>query len=144
MKMRQHDLKSFVIIAANTTKCRFSQKLDARFCVRTVIRRANRALAPYNFQPMNCNSCGSSNVIEGTISDSNGGNVSLFVPKEKPLYKKIFGIGTNKILSFACVHCGNLQFMVEFSEKDKQRYVEFEGRQPSLMERINGKLETSE
>ncbi len=94
---------------------------------------------------MNCNSCGSSNVIEGTISDSNsGGSASLFVSKDKPLYKQIFGIGGNKILSFACVHCGNLQSMVEFSEKDKERYIEFEGQQPSLMERINDKSETPE
>jgi predicted nucleic-acid-binding Zn-ribbon protein len=94
---------------------------------------------------MNCNLCGSSNVIEGTIIDSSsgGGNAWLFVSKDKPLYKQIFGIGGNKILSLACVHCGNLQFMVEFSEKDKERYVEFEGRQPSLMERINDESETS-
>ena len=94
---------------------------------------------------MNCNSCGSSNVIEGTILESSsGGNLSLFVPNDKPLYKKIFGIGGNKILSFACVHCGNLQLMVEFSEKDRERYIEFEGRQPSLLERINDESETSE
>ena len=94
---------------------------------------------------MNCNSCGSSNVIEGTIIDKNsGGDSLLFVSKDKPLYKKIFGIGGNKILSFACVHCGNLQLMVEFSEKDKERYIEFEGRQPSLLERINDGSETSE
>ena len=94
---------------------------------------------------MNCNACGSSNVIEGTLLDNNsGGNVSLFVTKDKPLYKKIFGIGGNKVLSYACVHCGNLQLMVEFSEKDKERYIEFEGRQPGLLERINDESETSE
>lgn len=77
--------------------------------------------------------------------DSNdGGNASLFIAKDKPFYKKIFGIGGNKILSFACVHCGNLQMMVEFSEKDKERYIEFEGRQPSLLERINDESETPE
>ena len=84
-------------------------------------------------------------LIEGTIiNSSDGGNRSLFVSNDKPLYKKIFGIGGNKILSFACVHCGNLQLMVEFSEKDKELYVEFEGRQPGLMERINDESETSE
>lgn len=94
---------------------------------------------------MICNSCGSSNVIEGTIiNSSDGGNASLFVPNDKPLYKKIFGFGGSKILSFACVHCGNLQFMVEFSEKDKARYLEFEGRQPALLERINDDSESSE
>lgn len=94
---------------------------------------------------MNCNSCGSSNVIEGTIIDrSSGGDYSLFVSKDKPLYKKIFGIAGNKVQSFACVHCGNLQMMVEFSEKDRERYVEFEGRQPSLLERIKDENETFE
>ncbi len=84
-------------------------------------------------------------MIEGKIIDSSdGGNASLFVTADKPFYKRIFGIGGNKILSFACVHCGNLQLMVEFSEKDKERYIEFEGRQPSLMERINDESETSE
>ncbi len=68
----------------------------------------------------------------------------MFVPNYKPLYKKIFGIGGSKILSYACVHCGNLQLMVEFSEKDKTRYIEFEGQQPSLMERISDEPETSE
>lgn len=91
---------------------------------------------------MNCNSCGSSNVIEGQVINSgDGGSASLFVSKDKPLYKKIFAIGGNKILSFACVHCGNLQFMVEFSEKDKERYIEFEGQQPGLLERINDESE---
>lgn len=93
---------------------------------------------------MNCNSCGSSNVIEGIISDSNGGDASLFISKDKPYFKKIFGMGGNKILSFACVHCGNLQQIVEFDEKDKERYIEFEGRQPTLMERIKDESETSE
>jgi len=94
---------------------------------------------------MNCNSCGSSNVIEGTIvNNSDGGSTSLFVSKDKPLYKKIFGMGGNKILSFACVHCGNLQFIVNFSEKEKKQYLQFEGQQPSLMERIKDESETSE
>lgn len=90
---------------------------------------------------MNCNSCGSTNLIEGTIADNDGGTTANFVPNDKPFYKKIFGFGGNKILSFACVHCGNLQLMVEFSEKDKERYIEFEGKQPSLMERINDQSE---
>lgn len=84
-------------------------------------------------------------MIEGTIiNSSDGGNNSLFVSNDKPLYKKIFGIGGNKILSFACVHCGNLQLMVDFSEKDKERYIKFEGKQPSLLERINDESETFE
>lgn len=123
--------------------CLFNQKLDVPFCAKNVIKQVNRVVVRYDLQIMNCNSCGSSNLIEGTIKESSsGGNVSLFVSKDKPLYKKIFGIGGNKILSFACVHCGNLQQMVEFSEKDKQRYIEFEGQQPSLMERIKDESDT--
>lgn len=91
---------------------------------------------------MNCSACGSSNVIEGKIiNNSDGGSPSLFVSKDKPLYKKLFAIGGNKILSFACVHCGNLQLMVEFSEKDRERYIEFEGQQPGLLERISDENE---
>lgn len=99
----------------------------------------------HDFKFMTCNLCGSTNVIEGTIIDNNGGgNLTTFVSKDKPLYKKIFGIGGNNILSYACVHCGNLQLMVDFSEKDKERYLEFEGRQPSLLERLNDESDTAE
>lgn len=70
------------------------------------------------------------------MKDNNGGTTHVFVPNDKPFYKKIFGVGGSKIHSFACLHCGNLQFTVDFSEKEKARYADFEGRQPSLMERI--------
>lgn len=49
----------------------------------------------------------------------------------------MFGIGGSKIHSYACVHCNNLQFTVDFDEKEKAKYVEFEGQQPGLLERIN-------
>ena len=86
---------------------------------------------------MNCNSCGSSNLIEGTIVDNDGGTASVFVPSDKSFFKKIFGIGGSKIQSYACVHCGNLQFTVDFDQKEKARYMEFEGCQPDLLKRIN-------
>lgn len=91
---------------------------------------------------MNCNSCGSANLIEGTVADNDGGTTSVFVPKDKPFYKKIFGAGGSKILSYACLHCGNLQFIVDFSEKEKAKYIEFEGKQPSLLERIGDQDES--
>lgn len=86
---------------------------------------------------MNCNSCGSSNLIDGTIVNSDGGHTSVFVPNDRPYLKKIFGIGGSKVLAHVCVHCNNLQFTVDFSEEDKARYVEFEGKQPGILERIN-------
>jgi len=49
----------------------------------------------------------------------------------------MFGIGGKDIHAFGCVHCQNLQFTVEFSESDLERYQEFEGEQPDVLERIN-------
>ena len=93
---------------------------------------------------MNCNSCGSTNLIEGTIVDNDGGATAVFVPKDKPYFKKMFGLGGSKIHSYACLHCNNLQLTVDFDEKEKARYIEFEGKQPSLLERINEAPDTPE
>ena len=35
------------------------------------------------------------------------------------------------------VHCQNLQIAVEFNESDLERYQQFEGVQPDVLERIN-------
>jgi hypothetical protein len=86
---------------------------------------------------MNCNACGSTNLIEGEIRSDDGGGVKSFVPKDKPYIKRVFGIGGSKISAYACIHCSNLQFMVNFSEEDRLRYAKFEGQQPTLLERIN-------
>jgi hypothetical protein len=51
--------------------------------------------------------------------------------------KQVFGVGARKIVSYGCVHCRNLQLTVDFNEKDIQKYQEFEGQQPGLLERIN-------
>jgi hypothetical protein len=99
---------------------------------------------------MNCNVCESENLIEGTImSGSASAGVYAFVPNDKSIFKRIFGIGGREIHSYACVHCGNLQFVVDFSEDDKKQHLEFEGQPPSVTERLDEKdvldekLETS-
>ncbi len=51
--------------------------------------------------------------------------------------KGIFGIGGREVLAYGCVHCRNLQFTVEFNERDLERYQDFEGQQPDVLERIN-------
>ena len=51
--------------------------------------------------------------------------------------KCIFGIGSRAVQAWGCVRCRNLQFTVEFSERDLERYQEFEGEQPDVLERIN-------
>ena len=35
------------------------------------------------------------------------------------------------------LHCQHLQLAVEFSESDLERYQQFEGEQPNVLERIN-------
>ena len=93
---------------------------------------------------MNCLACGSSALVTGTVLDTNGGTTG-FKLDDVSIWKSMFGVGTRKIRAYGCVHCQHLQLAVEFSEKDKQRYQQFEGEQPDVLERINserGKLAT--
>jgi len=85
---------------------------------------------------MKCTACGSSALVEGTVL---GGDLSAFgfYPSDLPSLKRIFGIGSRAIQAQGCVRCKNLQFTVEFSEKDLERYQQFEGEQPDVLERIN-------
>ena len=85
---------------------------------------------------MNCNACGSSNLVEGKINDNAGSTEEYFKPQEVSSFKAAFGIGTKTVTAYACVHCGNLQFIVHFNDQDKQRYLKFEGQQPDLLKRI--------
>ncbi|MBA2621134.1 MAG: hypothetical protein H0U87_08035 [Acidobacteria bacterium] len=86
---------------------------------------------------MNCNVCGSEKLIKGTIlgMTGNGGTGSTgFMPGETPFFNKWFTMVGREIQSYGCIHCGNLQFSVEFSEEDKQQHLEFHGQPPSVTE----------
>jgi hypothetical protein len=85
---------------------------------------------------MNCVACGSANLIEGNILDESNGAKPRFKPLEVSMWKAIFGIGVQEVTAFACVHCGHLQMNVNFSDEDRRRYLEFEGQQLDLLERI--------
>ena len=85
---------------------------------------------------MSCIACGSTNLIEGKILDESGGMKFSFKPLEVSMWKAVFGIGVREISAHACVHCGNLQMNVNFSDQDRQRYLKFEGEQPDLLSRI--------
>jgi len=85
---------------------------------------------------MKCTACGSSSLVVGTIMVADGSTPG-FYPSDAPALKRIFGIGSRPVQAYACVHCRNLQFTVEFSERDLERYQEFEGEQPDVLERIN-------
>ena len=85
---------------------------------------------------MKCIACGSEALIEGTIRDSNGSPVG-FSPCNLPTLKLIFGIGSREVRAYGCIHCQSLQLAVGFNEKDLERYQQFEGQQPDVLERLN-------
>ena len=85
---------------------------------------------------MKCSACGSTALVEGSLMDTNGGTLG-FQPADVSTLKKMFGAGSRKIVAYGCIHCRNLQFTVEFNEGDLQKYQEFEGQQPGVLERIN-------
>jgi len=86
---------------------------------------------------MECVRCGATAIVEGTVKETTGGGGVAFLPTETSLFKRIFGSGSRKIMAHACVHCSHLELTVEFTEKDRKRYQEFDGPQPSVLDRIN-------
>ncbi|MGH9819086.1 MAG: hypothetical protein ACRD43_02855 [Pyrinomonadaceae bacterium] len=70
--------------------------------------------------------------------ETTGGGGIAFLSKGKSYLKQIFGSGSRKISAYACLHCSHLELMVEFTEKDRRRYQEFDGPQPGVLERIDG------
>lgn len=87
---------------------------------------------------MKCIACGSAALTEGTARDSNT-SVIRFYPSDVSTLKNIFGfaVGGRAVRAFAYMHCQNLQIAVEFNESDLERYQQFEGQQPDVLERIN-------
>jgi hypothetical protein len=55
--------------------------------------------------------------------------------------RRMFAIGRRKVRAYGCIRCGNLHFAVEFSDEDRQRYQQFEGMQPDVLDRINGETD---
>ena len=86
---------------------------------------------------MECVRCGATAVVEGSLMDTGGGGGVAFIFKDKGYLKGIFGIGNRKISAHACIHCSHLELTVEFTEKDRKRFQEFDGPQPGVLERIN-------
>lgn len=84
---------------------------------------------------MKCASCGSTALLEGTVLGDYSG--IGFQPSDAPSVQRAFGLGKRDILAYGCLHCQHLQLAVEFSEGDLERYQQFEGEQPNVLERIN-------
>lgn len=85
---------------------------------------------------MKCTACGSAALVEGLVKDTNGASIS-FSLSDVPTLKAIFGVGTRKVRAYGCIRCHNLQFSVAFSERDFERYQQFDGEQPDVLARIN-------
>ena len=89
---------------------------------------------------MKCAACGSASLIEGELIMADGGT-SAFKLKDVSTWKSIFGIGTRRVNAYGCVKCDHLQLAVDFSAKDRERYQQFEGQQPGLLERLSAEDE---
>ena len=85
---------------------------------------------------MKCLACGSEALVPGTTMDTGGGGTTAFKLDDTPMWKSVLGMGTRPIRAYGCVHCGHLQFGVDFSDKDRRRYQQFEGKQPDILERL--------
>jgi len=93
-------------------------------------------------------------MVKGTILGLTGNASSTgstgFIPEETPFFKKWFTMSGREIQSYGCIHCGNLQFLIDFSEEDKQHYLEFHQPPRSITapdedsSMLDEKLETSE
>jgi hypothetical protein len=69
--------------------------------------------------------------------DNSSGGTSIFKPKQLSIWKRMFGVGSREVRAYGCIHCQHLQLAVSFSEEDLERYQQFEGQQPGVLERIN-------
>ncbi|MEJ7847037.1 MAG: hypothetical protein WKF92_02995 [Pyrinomonadaceae bacterium] len=85
---------------------------------------------------MECVRCGATAIIEGSLMEASGGGGVSFISNEGSYLKRIFGGGSRKINAHACLHCSHLELTVEFTEKDRKRYQEFDGPQPTVLDRI--------
>ena len=86
---------------------------------------------------MKCVACGSVALVKGTLTDTSSGGTQVFKSEFVSMWKSMFGVGTRSIRAYGCIHCQHLQLAVDFSEEDLQRYQQFEGEQPGVLERIN-------
>ncbi|HEV7701558.1 MAG TPA: hypothetical protein VGO43_15110 [Pyrinomonadaceae bacterium] len=86
---------------------------------------------------MECVRCGATAILEGSLMEGSSGGSVLFYANDMSYMKRMFSVGSRNIQAYACLHCSHLELMVEFTEKDRKRYQEFEGPQPGVLDRIS-------
>lgn len=90
---------------------------------------------------MKCVACGSISLVEGSLINMGDAGISSFKLNDVSTWKSILGKGNRKVKAYGCVNCYHLQLAVDFSNEDRERYHQFEGVQPSVLERLNSEEE---
>ena len=85
---------------------------------------------------MKCAACGSTALVEGHLQGEDASRIG-FQPSDATVFRRIFALGRRTVRAYGCIRCHHLQFAVEFTAQDVDRYQEFEGEQPGVLERIN-------
>ena len=93
---------------------------------------------------MKCLACGSEALVGGTVLNNSDGGSVVFKLDDVPVWKSMFGVGTRTVRAYGCVHCQHLQLAVDFNAKDRQRYQQFEGEQPGILERLSSETDKRE
>lgn len=76
-------------------------------------------------------------MVAGSLLEGSGGSDVQFCPDEISYLKRMFWISNRKIKGYACLLCSHLELMVEFTDKDRKKYQEFEGQQPGVRDRMS-------
>ena len=85
---------------------------------------------------MKCVACGSEGLVEGAVASGQGGDDLVFQPGSTSFLKKMFGIGARPVRAYGCARCGHLQLGVKFTDEELQKFLEFGGEQPGVLERL--------
>jgi hypothetical protein len=85
---------------------------------------------------MKCMACGSTALVEGHLQGEDASRIG-FQPTDATAFKRMFGLGRRSVRAYGCIRCKHLQFAIEFTEQDLERYLKFEGQQPGVLERIS-------
>jgi hypothetical protein len=81
-------------------------------------------------------------LVEGTVPLTPKDDLK-FMPGGRSFKDRMFG-GGRRVRAYGCLHCNHLQFAVDFEPGDVERFQEFEGAQPSIVERLGGSVEPEE
>ena len=86
---------------------------------------------------MKCVACGGEGLVRGVLSSESDMADVCFRLADRSYLSRFLGLGSKPVRAYGCVRCGHLQLAVKFDEGDLRRFLEFEGQQPSVLERIN-------